>query len=409
MKNESRKTTYSVIVLALSCCAFIGSFVSRQNAPEFQNYEIVNAKFLADLNMLRWTANWDPTLKVSINSGLLMDEMETLFSGCHFRLKIVQGRVFYKTLKPLGKLAWYKQFRMNKTLEMISNAIEGVQFPNHHIDLFISTCDHSRSGDSTWTGALSGYPLFATKYNRATLDIAYPDPLDLHESYFPTYEDTPFDQKIGKAAFRGSTTNYELHHGNWEFSPRFKIAQLSRDHPDLLDAGITRWSHAEHTNRSKVLESMNVILASRMNATEQSKFKYLLDIAGGLGSGRTCWILSSSSLLIRSKSYFHQFYWPLLKPGEHYIEVDRSYHDLISTIVDLNSKPEYVKKVIANANKVAERFCNENGRTEYWREILLNYANLIVNASTSSLVEFSKKVKRMNQNQTLENQWIYFK
>jgi hypothetical protein len=331
---------------------------------------------LANWHMSKWTALNEEVLQPTISSEML-DEMEAKFQACHVRVRLSQRRIFYRRIGTTKR--WWYDLRVENVLGLVKGAFDDPLWQVGNMDFFFSYCDHPRSADSTIAGTAAGYPLFAMHTSDTFLDIAFPDPLDLAPRYFPQgHSATKFSDKKDAAVFRGGTTNFDLAKGNWWFAPRLKLSRLSAKYPDLLDAGVTGFSHAEKVgNMTDLLASMGISRAQTLTHDEQLQHKYIIDLDGGLGSNRACSILMSSSLLLQVKSPFYQYFMPAFLAGVHYVEVQPNMEDLISTIKDLNSRPKDVQAMIGRANRLASVLCPIEGRLRYMKVFLKKYQRLM--------------------------------
>ncbi|CAI5499183.1 unnamed protein product [Closterium sp. Naga37s-1] len=136
-----------------------------------------------------------------------------------------------------------------------------------------------------------------------------------------TMADVPWEQKQGRAVFRGGMTNYHIAMTmHWRSSPRFRVHRMVDARPDLLDARVmsgvdVRWRES--------MEADGVRLGGRLKPEELQGFKYELDVDGGTGSGRTCGILASNQA-----SEYYQFFDPLLCPMTHFLPTHRLFINL---------------------------------------------------------------------------------
>ncbi|CAI7916730.1 unnamed protein product [Closterium sp. NIES-53] len=214
--------------------------------------------------------------------------------SCSGHIRIVRGKVFFR----LGafQFDWYRMRRFVFTVKMIQDAISAYKLYNLNAELFINTCDLPTSkADSVARADRAGMPLFSPHVVPGSLDIPYPDPVDLSKSYFRDVEDkVSWEQKQGRAVFRGGMTNYHIAMPmHWRSSPRFRVHRMADARPDLLDARVmsgvdVRWR--------KSMEEDGVRLGGRLKPEELQGFKYELDVDGGTGSGRTCGILASNQV-----------------------------------------------------------------------------------------------------------------
>ena len=84
---------------------------------------------------------------------------------------------------------------------------------------------------------------------------------------------SPWNRKIPKAVWRGSTTYDNEQYGNVSFHdiPRARLVQESKDRPDLIDAAFTK-IHQRFENKAEELMP-TTIMARRMPFDDQMKYK----------------------------------------------------------------------------------------------------------------------------------------
>lgn len=64
-------------------------------------------------------------------------------------------------------------------------------------EFFLNTCDLPMSFDSSMGRERGGYPVFSTEWVRGSIDILYPDPLDLSEDYYASERGRPRREEQG--------------------------------------------------------------------------------------------------------------------------------------------------------------------------------------------------------------------
>ncbi|GJP57328.1 hypothetical protein CLOM_g16351 [Closterium sp. NIES-68] len=218
-------------------------------------------------------------------SAEILHQMGTMANilSCSGHIRIVRGKIFFR----LGafQFDWYRMRRFVFTVKMIKDAINEYKLYSLNAELFLNTCDQPTSkADSVAREDRAGLPVFSPHVIPGSLDIPYPDPVDLSKSYFRDVEDkVSWEQKQSRAVFRGGMTNYAISmHMHWRSSPRFRVHRMADARPDLLDARVM--SGVEPKWR-KEMEEDGVRLGGRLNPEELQGFKYELDVDGGGGGG----------------------------------------------------------------------------------------------------------------------------
>ncbi|CAI5468725.1 unnamed protein product [Closterium sp. Yama58-4] len=316
-------------------------------------------------------------------SAEILHQMGTMANilSCSGHIRIVRGKVFFR----LGafQFDWYRMRRFVFTVKMIQDAISAYELYNLNAELFINTCDLPTSkADSVARADRAGMPLFSPHVVPGSLDIPYPDPVDLSKSYFRDVEDkVPWEEKQGRAVFRGGMTNYHIAMPmHWRASPRFRVHRMADARPDLLDARVmsgvdVRWRES--------MEADGVRLGGRLNPEELQGFKYELDVDGGTGSGRTCGILASNQVLIRQASEYYQFFDPLMCPMKHFIPTHRYFSNLYSQIQWARDHDQRAREIVAAANDFASTLCTWEGRRLFWAILLAKYSTSAIEDSAS--------------------------
>lgn len=100
--------------------------------------------------------------------------------------------------------------------------------------------------------------------------------------------------------------------------------------------------------------------------SEILQYRYAIDVDGNSnGWFRLRYILCSNSLCIKHKTPYKQWYYSLIIPGVHYLEVERDFSDLIEKIDWLNTHEDMSLRMILNSNYVAQSIFTEEAQIEY--------------------------------------------
>jgi hypothetical protein len=174
--------------------------------------------FATRLRLRRWTL-WRTSLgTVTRVPACLRPAADSLQKSltvlCFFfppqiRLRVVGTTVLYKDFHTdlMGKqMEWFKRHRMESVVRTMQRlASEPERRLPFSTDFFFSVCDHPVVAPSTIMGARSGFAVFSTHGSAVTVDLLYPDPLDLSERYSPAdVVRTPWAERRPVALFRGA-------------------------------------------------------------------------------------------------------------------------------------------------------------------------------------------------------------
>ncbi|NDC39336.1 MAG: hypothetical protein EBZ48_15035, partial [Proteobacteria bacterium] len=109
---------------------------------------------------------------------------------------------------------------------------------------------------------------------------------------------------------------------------------------------------------------------------ENARFRYLMHLDGVTAADRLRILLGLGATVIKNKSPYYEFYYPLLKPDEHYVEVRQDLSDLSDTLSQLQANPARGRAIAeAGARFVSERLRYEDV-LQYTAELLCAYREL---------------------------------
>lgn len=155
--------------------------------------------------------------------------------------------------------------------------------------------------------------------------------------------------KISKVGFFGTTTGSKNPHDN----TRINTCLWALDR-DFIDCYITNIAQMTVDDFGKV-DRNKEILKPYMPMSQQFKYKYLLDIPGNTYSwNRVPIVMQSNSLLFKMPCSDYGWYYPLLRPGEHYVNVDLN--TMHSKFMYYENNPKEYNLIVENANKFVNNF-----------------------------------------------------
>lgn len=193
---------------------------------------------------------------------------------------------------------------------------------------------------------------------------------------FPTL----WDDKKETAVFRGGSTGIGV---DIETNPRLKVAYLSKKTPkdvdgvSLIDAGITDWNlrprkiKGEKFLKTIEIDSMPFKLVEKLNAQEQSVYKYIIHIDGHVSAFRLSIEMNMGSTILMVDSDYKMWYRHLLIPFIHYVPVKRDLSDLVDTIKWCKKNDEKCKKIAENCKIFYKKYLDKNGIFNYLQTLLV--------------------------------------
>jgi hypothetical protein len=168
---------------------------------------------------------------------------------------------------------------------------------------------------------------------------------------FFAHNDLPWDVRRPIAFWRGSTSGRpEPRELGWRALPRVRLCEISRRHPELIDAALTEIVQiTDGQSRDEIASSG--LMARRSPVTEIGRYRYQIDIDGNSNSwpGLFQKLLSGSTVLKVSSPYgYRQWYYDRLKPWVHFVPI-------ASDLSDLVEKVEWVRDNDKQAREIGQR------------------------------------------------------
>jgi len=176
-------------------------------------------------------------------------------------------------------------------------------------------------------------------------------------------EETPlpdWNNRIPKAVFRGTTTGWGL---NVRTNPRMKISSLSLKYPDLIDAGITRFSNrfkkVYNERYIKMNDDRPLKKSNFLSYVEQAGYKYQVVIEGNIAAFRMGAAFGSGSLVLIVKSDYKLWFEPLLRENYHYISVESDLSNLLGVISWCQQNDAICQQIALNGKKFYDDFLGD--------------------------------------------------
>ncbi|KAJ6598627.1 glycosyl transferase family 90-domain-containing protein [Mycena sp. CBHHK59/15] len=234
------------------------------------------------------------------------------------------------------------------------------------------------------------YPIISmAKISPCFSDILFPTEYYYDQSWwsgkFAYPDNIPWEDKKPQIYWRGMSNGGMIMGQNYHHFARFKLADLARNHSDLMDISITRFAETlceEGCDREAVIAEYNITGSSELRE-EMYRYKYAIDVDGTTFSGRYLGLLRSGSLVFKS-TLFEEYFNDWLTPYEHYIPVLPDLSDLIDKIEWANANPEEAWRIQKRGWEVARRVITDDQNDCYFFAVLLEWARLQDYARTFS-------------------------
>jgi hypothetical protein len=333
-----------------------------------------------------------PELPEWIISTEMFDYTERYFFGMGIRVRIFQGRIFFRNVYAYEQPYYYSRMRFH--LHIVHDAVK--RFHINDTEFFISLADGPRAALDT-SAPIPGFPIFSHVTSDVHIDIGIPDAME-YGAYGKYSIDSVapklWKEKQSKLFFRGASTNFDMAAHNWHVSPRIRAAKLSLSRADgILDLGISRWSHVRNpiqnsteamsmSTAQDVESDTGVTLASRTKLEDQCLAKWLLLLDGGWGGSRRAAILRCGSVLVQQVSPWRAFYSPLLVEGEHFVRVDRHLRNLTTVVEWLASHDEEARQIASNGKRFADVYLTREAAVGYWGLLLQRWTTLFADSQS---------------------------
>ena len=226
-------------------------------------------------------------------------------------------------------------------------------------------------------------------------ELTVGNPRDLFTAANLKKFDTPWEQKVNTAFFRGTATgggttvetNQRLHVAqkcyDWEQEEAgAKAGSGGHPPPPLLDAKITGWNMRDKKIASR---KMTFVRKShfpfegdrKKNFVEiykQSSYKYLLYVEGHCAACRYGFMMQLGSVILKVDSLCvadSMWYFPLLKPYYDHVPVKADLSDLKEQIEWCRNNDEECRKIAARAKEMYTRFVSRDGILDYMQAVFV--------------------------------------
>ncbi|KAJ7366757.1 glycosyl transferase family 90-domain-containing protein [Mycena albidolilacea] len=225
------------------------------------------------------------------------------------------------------------------------------------------------------------WPLLSmTKLSPCFSDILFPGQYFYHASRWsaklpPT--EIPWEDKKSQLYWRGSSNGGHIVGDNYHSFPRFRLVELGREHPELMNVKMTRFAEGhckKDCDRDRVIAEYN-ITGPFSSRKETMEYKYVLDIDGNTFSGRFLNLLKSGSLVFKS-TVFEEYFNDWIRPYEHYIPVKPDLSDLVEKVEWAISHEGEARRIQETGKLFTQRVMTDEQNNCYFAAVLLEWARL---------------------------------
>ena len=360
----------------------------RKNIMQFMNEhpeQYANKKIKINFNRKKWHANncvfrnqfpeYEGDLNIDVFKNMFVELCKNRkIPNAMFFLNYRDAPILTKKLtEPYFHLFDSKsvsieqKFKFKKFCPILSQSITSM-----NADLLIPTSDDWRIHSSKYfTGSKCSNAYHPSSFNKMELD---------------------WKKKKNICVFRGSATGCGM---TLENNMRLKAAQLSLEHPKLLDAGITDWKPRDKKFIGEPIKiinpkDFNFNLVEGISMDMQSKYKYILHIDGYVSAFRLSSEMRMNSVLLICKSDYNLWYSHLMVEYEHFVPVKNDLSDLIDQIKWCLKNDKKCMQIASNAMEFYKKYLTIDGVFDYMQQLIMKI-HLNMNIKNPLVLKKSKK------------------
>ena len=220
---------------------------------------------------------------------------------------------------------------------------------------------------------------------------------------------TPWEKRKPTAVFRGASTGCGT---TVETNPRLRITDISasiangsEDGFPLLDAGIMKWNLRPRKHISspylQVIDHTKFNTVLPLTPSEQSTYKYIINVDGHVSAFRLSLELSMGSVLLLVDSKYRMWFRKHLVAYEHYVPIKEDCSDLLDQIRWCRQHDDECKKIASNARTFYETYLTKKGVLDYLQVLLVNIKNVtgtyFYNSITPSDIYLQSQTKKIKE------------
>lgn len=194
---------------------------------------------------------------------------------------------------------------------------------------------------------------------------------------YPRIPQTPWEQKIKKAVFRGSSTGVGV---TEETNKRLKALQIGTENKDILDVGITKWNTRPRKHETEVylrtIERSTYPVIGKLSPLEQSRYAYVLNIEGHVAAYRLSYEMSFGSVILLVDSEWKMWFSRFIIPWKHYVPVKADLSDLVEKVQWCIQNDDECKQIAHNSIEFYNKYLSMDGVLDYLQKTFIDVARL---------------------------------
>jgi len=189
-----------------------------------------------------------------------------------------------------------------------------------------------------------------------------------------TSDRSHWDDKIEKAFWRGMSSGGYYSEYGWDFMPRSRLAILSKEKPDLLDAAFTSPYSLQHNVKGWM--ELYGLFEPWHYPVDYVPFKYLVAMDGNTFASNFWWLLLSNCAVLKNDSDYREWFYKGVRPYVHYVPYAIDLSDFEDKVTWMRSHDKEVEKIAKDGSVFAKEHLSNEALVAYFYQLLLSYKKL---------------------------------
>ena len=152
---------------------------------------------------------------------------------------------------------------------------------------------------------------------------------------------------------------------------------FNKESPDKIDAAFSTWTQVY----PKARRAMNRVvgLGNTVPLERQGRWRYLASLDGNGWASRLPFLMALGSLVFKQESVFSTWWYPLLKPFQHYvpIAINTTQNDILRKIDWANRNDAQARKIAETGRNFVSLYLIQNADV-YMCQLLKEYSKIFV-------------------------------
>ena len=190
-----------------------------------------------------------------------------------------------------------------------------------------------------------------------------------------------FEQRLEVIKWRGSLSGPDYPNlDNCRDFPRYALLMLSLKHSDIVDARLTNYEDIALYDSTEALRrhlhDTFGELAEALPAEAFVRYKYLISLDGAVAAWKRVPIILASGSVLLLQHQWKQFFYPGLKPWQHYVPLKDDVSDLLQKYEWLRDHPSEAKAIAQTGQSFAKEILNPMFLETFFLDIVKSCSEL---------------------------------